>query len=74
MNSEVNFGDSIPRDDLLFRDMTDHSLSLPTIGIQFSNKTKARTCDVIDRSMTTSSYEQICGSVFIVKQHSLVNR
>jgi hypothetical protein len=38
MTSEFDFGYFIPRDDMSLCDMTDHSLSLPTIGIQFSNK------------------------------------
>jgi hypothetical protein len=38
MSPEFDFDDSIPRDDIPFCDETDHSLSLPTTGIQFSNK------------------------------------
>jgi hypothetical protein len=38
MNSEFDFGDYIPGDDMPMCDMTDHGLSLLTIGIQLSNK------------------------------------
>jgi hypothetical protein len=59
MSSEFDLGDFIPRDDMPLCDTMEHSLSLPTISIQFSNKTIAWTCDVIDRSLTISSDEQI---------------
>jgi hypothetical protein len=70
MNSEFNFGDFSPRNDMPLLDTTDHNLSLPTIGIQFANKTTAWTCDVINRSVTTSSYGQICTSIFRMAQHN----
>jgi hypothetical protein len=66
MSSEFDFGDFIPRDDMPLCDTMDHSLSLPTIGIRFSNKAIAQTRNVIDYSVTTSSYKQICGSMFIM--------
>jgi hypothetical protein len=65
MNSGFDFRDYIPRDDLPLCDTMDHSLSLPTIEIQFS-KMIARTCDVIDRSVTISPYAPICDPMFIV--------
>jgi hypothetical protein len=60
MSSEFDFGDSIPRDDLPLCHLADNSLSLPMI---------TRTGDVIDRSVTISSYQQICDSMFIMTQH-----
>jgi hypothetical protein len=59
MSSGFDFGDFIPRDDMTLWDTTDHSLSLLTI---------ARTCDVIDCSVTISFYEKICNSMFIMAQ------
>jgi hypothetical protein len=70
MSSEFDFGDFIPRDDMQLCDTVDHSLSLPTTGIRFSNKAIAQTRHVIDCSVTTSSYKQICGSMFIMVQHT----
>jgi hypothetical protein len=70
MSAEFYFGDFIPRDDMPLCDTTDHRLSLPTIGIQFSSKTIARTCDVIGRSVTISSSEQICDQMFEMAEHS----
>jgi hypothetical protein len=70
MSSEFDFGDFIHRDDVSMCDTMDHSLLLPTIGIRFSNKAIARTRDVIDCSVMTSSYEQICDSMFIMSQHT----
>jgi hypothetical protein len=70
MSSELDFGDFIPCDDMPLCDTMDHGLSLATIGIQFSNKVIARTLDVIDCSVTTSSYGQICGSMFVMAQHT----
>jgi hypothetical protein len=69
MSSELDFGDFIPRDDMPLCDMMDHGLSVVTIGIRFSNKAIARALDVIDCSLTTSSYGQIYGSMFIMTQH-----
>jgi hypothetical protein len=53
-----------------FCDTTNHSLSLPTIGIQFPNKTIARTGNVIIGSVMISSNEQICGLRFTMAQHN----
>jgi hypothetical protein len=69
LSSEFDFGDFIPCDDMSLCDTMDHSLALPTKGIQFSNKTIARTYDVIDRSVTISFYEHISDSMFIMVQH-----
>jgi hypothetical protein len=60
MSSKFDFGDFIPRDDMPLCNTTDESLSLPTI---------TQTCDIIDRSVTTSSYEPICDSIFRMAQH-----
>jgi hypothetical protein len=69
IRSEFDFGDFVPRDDLPLCDVKDHSLSLPTISIQFS-KAITRTCDMIDRSLAISSSEQICDSMFVMAQHT----
>jgi hypothetical protein len=66
MSSEFDFG---PRDERPLCDTMDHILSLPTMGIQFSGKATARTDDVIDRSVTISTYEQIYDSTFRLAQH-----
>jgi hypothetical protein len=68
MSSEFNFGRFIPVDDMPLCDTTDHSFSLPTIGMQFSNKTIVRTCAVIDHSVTINSDEKIYDSIFIMAQ------
>jgi hypothetical protein len=61
MGSECDFGDCIPHDDMPLCGTTDHGLSLLII---------TPTCAVIDDSVTTSSYEQICDSMFIMAQHN----
>jgi hypothetical protein len=62
MNLEFNFGALIHRDNMPLRDRMDHNLLLPKL---------ARTCNVIDRSGTINSYEQISGSMFIMAQHGM---
>jgi hypothetical protein len=68
MSSEFDSGDFIPRDDMPWCDTTDHSLSLPTIGIRFSHRTISLAYDVIDCFVTISSYEQVCDSMVIMAQ------
>jgi hypothetical protein len=54
MSSEFDSGYFNTRDDVQLCDMTDHSLSLPKIGIQFSNKKPGQTPDLPFESLFLS--------------------